>query len=151
MDLESPTSSAAESLRLPLIPAGIPLSWIPNPFLVPGDVVPWLRSVRFGRVELYLLSHDPTERVDLSAERPDIVALLLPRMEKLLHEVATEGPDTPGWTQRAAPCPRFIRSLNITEVCCQARRASRHAHVDEKAQIAARPQGDVVEEPVTLL
>lgn len=96
-----------------------------------GDVVPWLRTVRLGRVELYLLSHDPAERVDLSAARPDVVALMLPRLQRLLHEVATDGPDTPGWKQRGAPCPRRIRSLNVTEVCCHSR--SRLADSDDEA------------------
>ncbi|KAL1503610.1 hypothetical protein AB1Y20_012087 [Prymnesium parvum] len=83
------------------------------------DVVPWIREAQLGRVELYLISHDPSERVDLSRVRPDIVALMLPRLQRLVHEVAKEGPDTPGWVQRSAPCPRHIRSLNITEECCQ--------------------------------
>lgn len=50
--------------------------------------------------------------------RPDVVALMLPRLLRLLHEVATEGPETPGWTQRSAPCPRAIPKLNVTETCC---------------------------------
>ena len=103
-----------------------------------GDVVPWLRTVRLGRVELYLLSHDPAERVDLSAVRPDVVALMLPRMVNFLHEVAKEGPATPGWMQRAAPCPRIIRSLNVTEYCCQSRPANVNADEDIRAAPAAR-------------
>ena len=61
--------------------------------------------------------------------RPDVVALMLPRLQRLLHDVAKEGSDTPGWSQRAAPCPRLIRSLNVTEVCCQS--ASANANADD--------------------
>ena len=85
-----------------------------------GEVVPWLRTAAdLGRVELYLLTHDPAERVDLSAAQPQVVALLLPELLRLLRETAREGPDVTGWRQRSPPCPRHIRELNVTELCCQ--------------------------------
>ena len=85
-----------------------------------GEVVPWLRTMAtLGRVELYLLSHDPAERVDLSASQPHVVARLLSEMTKLLREVSRDGPDVPGWKQRSPPCPRYIYALNVTELCCQ--------------------------------
>ena len=52
-----------------------------------------LRAASIGRVELYLLSHDPAERVDLSATRPEVVAMLLPELQRLLRETARDGPD----------------------------------------------------------
>eukprot|EP00966_Prymnesium_polylepis_P189463 4389956-Prymnesium_polylepis.1 len=58
---------------------------------------------------------------------------MLPRLQRLLHDVASEGPDTPGWTQRGVPCPRRIRSLNVTEVCCQ----SEHGPADAVATMDA--------------
>ena len=87
----------------------------------PGSlVVPWLRNVAtIGRVELYLLTHDPAERVDLSAARPNVVALLLPELQRLLRETARDGPDVAGWAQRSPPCPRHMRDINVTEWCCQ--------------------------------
>ena len=97
-----------------------------------GEVVPWLRSAAsLGRVELYLLTHDPAERVDLSAAYPHVVALLLPEMLRLLRETARDGPDVVGWKQRSPPCPRHIRDLNVTEWCCQPLPAT--ANVEEEA------------------
>lgn len=85
-----------------------------------GETLPWLRKhAVIGRVELYLITHDPLERVDLSAVYTHIVASLLSQMQALLRETAREGPDVTGWLQRAPGCPRFIRELNITERCCQ--------------------------------
>lgn len=85
-----------------------------------GEVVPWLRQrATLGRVELYLISHDPAERVDLAAAHPHVVSVLLSQMQKLLRETARDGPDVEGWTQRAPPCPRHLRQLNVTELCCQ--------------------------------
>ena len=104
-----------------------------------GEVVPWLRTgATIGRVELYLLSHDPAERVDLSAARPDVVALLLPRLTRLLHETARDGPNVTGWTHRGAACPRFVlRFNNITEHCCQPLRASVEEEVEPGTLISA--------------
>ena len=94
-----------------------------------GPIVPWLRQhASIGRVELYLLTHDPAERVDLSAAHPEVVSLLLPRMTRLLHETARDGPDVDGWEQRSPPCPRFVRQLNVTELCCQ---PLQHAYAGE--------------------
>ena len=86
------------------------------------DVVPWLRSKAIiGHVELYLLSHDAAERVDLAGSHPHIVTALLVQMQRLLRETAREGPEVKGWTQRSVSCPRVrvLRSLNMTEVCCR--------------------------------
>ena len=101
-----------------------------------GEVVPWLRtSATLGRVELYLLTHDPSERIDLSAAHPHVVALLLPELVRLVRETATDGPDVPGWRQRSPPCPRFIRDLNVTEWCCQPLPAT----VDADEEVLGRP------------
>jgi hypothetical protein len=86
------------------------------------EVVPWLReTARIGRVELYLITHDPAERVDLSVAYPHVVTVLLTQMMRLLRETAREGPDVSGWTQQAPPCPRLIKKLNVTEYCCHSR------------------------------
>ena len=80
-----------------------------------GEVVPWLRHrALIGRVELYLITHDPAERVDLANSQPHVVAILLAQMQRLLRHTARDGPDVTGWTQRAPPCPRFIVQLNVT-------------------------------------
>lgn len=85
-----------------------------------GEVVPWLRQeATLGRAELYLISHDPAERVNLAAAHPHVVSQLLAKMQQLLRETANDGPDVTGWTQRAPPCPRRLKKLNITEMCCQ--------------------------------
>ena len=97
-----------------------------------GEVVPWLRSrASIGRVELYLISHDPTERVDLSASHPHVVALLLPELLRMLHETARDGPDVADWAQHSPPCPRFVALLNVTELCCSSATALENA--DEEA------------------
>ena len=84
-----------------------------------ADVVPWLRTAAsIGRVELYLLSHDPAERVDLSSSRPEVVAHMLGELSRLMRETARDGPDVVGWRQRSPPCPRYVASLNVTELCC---------------------------------
>ena len=84
------------------------------------EVVPWLRTEAvIGHVELYLLTHDPAERVDLAASHSHIVTVLLVQMHRLLRETAREGPDVKGWNQRSVPCPRARRSLNVTEMCCR--------------------------------
>ena len=67
-----------------------------------AEVVPWLRRMAsIGRVELYLLSHDPAERVDLSASQPDVVALMLPELSRMIRETAHDGPEVVGWGQRS--------------------------------------------------
>ena len=84
-----------------------------------AEIAPWLREgASIGRVELYRLSHDPAERVDLSEARPDVVSRMLPVMLGLLRETASDGRLVAGWTQRSPPCPRLMRAINITELCC---------------------------------
>ena len=92
----------------------------------PAEVSPWLRAVMLGRVELYRLSLDPTERVDVAAERPDVVARLLPVLQRLVHETARDGALVTGWSERSPPCPRWNRRLNLTEHCCASRSGSRY-------------------------
>ena len=71
-----------------------------------AEVVPWLRGMAsIGRVELYLLSHDPAERVDLSASQPDVVALMLPELSRMIRETAHDGPEVVGWGQRSCVTP----------------------------------------------
>ena len=48
-----------------------------------------------------------------------LAALSCLRSAGLLRETAREGPDVTGWRQRSPPCPRHIRELNVTELCCQ--------------------------------
>ena len=84
------------------------------------EVVPWLRTqATIGHVELYLVTHDPAERVDLAALHPHVVVVLLAEMQRLLRETSREGAGVTGWTQRSTPCPRWNRALNFTETCCQ--------------------------------
>ncbi len=94
--------------------------------VAPAEVSPWLRAVMLGRVELYRLSLDPTERVDVAAERPDVVARLLPVLQRLVHETARDGALVTGWSERSPPCPRWNRRLNLTEHCCASRSGSRY-------------------------
>ena len=88
------------------------------------DVLACPTCVMLGRVELYRLSLDPTERVDVAAERPDVVARLLPVLQRLVHETARDGALVTGWSERSPPCPRWNRRLNLTEHCCASRSGS---------------------------
>jgi arylsulfatase A-like enzyme len=116
-----------------------------------GEVVPWLRSTAsIGRVELYLLTHDPAERIDLSAAYPHVVALLLPEMLRLLRETAREGPDVAGWRQRSPPCPRFIKDLNVTEWCCQPLPATARGTRPPDAEEEARPMATIAWRTLTM-
>jgi arylsulfatase A-like enzyme len=86
-----------------------------------GEVSGWLRHAVLGRAELYLLSRDPAERVDLSEHYPDRTECMLARLQGLVREAAATGPAVVGWREKAPPCPRRNRRLNITELCCRLR------------------------------
>ena len=83
-----------------------------------GEVSQWLRSARLGRAELYRVSHDPTERLNLARFEKERATQMLARLQTLVHDAAASGPRVTGWGERSPPCPRFNRRLNITEVCC---------------------------------
>lgn len=78
----------------------------------------WLPHAELGHVELYRLSRDPTERVDLSRREPARTSAMLRELQRLLRAAAASGPGVTGWSERSPPCPRLNRKLNITEVCC---------------------------------
>jgi arylsulfatase A len=86
-----------------------------------GEVSEWLRHAVLGRAELYLLSHDLAERVDLAEHHPLRTARMLARLQALVREAAASGPAVVGWREKAPPCPRRNRKLNITEACCRLR------------------------------
>lgn len=83
-----------------------------------GEVSDWLRRATLGRAELYLVSRDPAERLDMSGYEPGRTASMLARLQGLVREAAASGPAVVGWREKAPPCPRRNRRLNITELCC---------------------------------
>ena len=76
-------------------------------------------NATLGRAELYRVSHDYAERVDLSRHERKRTAGMLRQLHLLLHDAVAHAPYVIGWSQRVPPCPRWNRHLNVSEQCCQ--------------------------------
>ena len=66
-----------------------------------------------------LLGSTQAERVDLARHERTRAKRMLRQLQLLLWEAVAHAPVVHGWSQRAPPCPRWNRNLNVSELCCQ--------------------------------
>lgn len=60
------------------------------------SILAWMKSSMPERFALYNLATDPEQLHDLSPEKPELLAQLVPKMKSLWKEIRDEGPD---WSQ----------------------------------------------------